>query len=114
MSFIDTGRVPHCKTHYRIYDDTMGQFVTRIDDDLARAIDQLVEEGVFHSRSEAVRKSLTATLDAHRRIRLGRETNEGYSRVPETDEELRLAEAVATLMIAAEPWDDDLIDDAAG
>jgi Arc/MetJ-type ribon-helix-helix transcriptional regulator len=93
---------------------TMGQFVTRIDDDLARAIDQLVEEGVFESRSEAVRTSLIATLDAHRRIKLGRETNEGYRRVPETDEELRLAEAVAALMITAEPWDDAPIDDAAG
>jgi Arc/MetJ-type ribon-helix-helix transcriptional regulator len=67
----------------------MGQLVTRIDDNLARAIDQLVEEGVFESRSEAVRKSLSATLDAHRRIRLGRETNEGYRRVPETDDDLR-------------------------
>lgn len=91
----------------------MGQFVTRIDDDLARAIDELVEEGVFESRSEAVRTSLTATLEAHRRIRLGRESNKGYAQFPETVEELRLAEAVATLMITAEPWDE-IGDDAAG
>ncbi|MEX0795584.1 MAG: ribbon-helix-helix domain-containing protein [Acidimicrobiia bacterium] len=91
----------------------MGQFVTRIDDDLARAIDELVEEGVFESRSEAVRKSLTASLEAHRRIRLGRASNKGYAQFPETDEEMRLAEAVATLMITAEPWDV-VADDAAG
>lgn len=85
----------------------MGQFVTRIDDDLARAIDELVEEGVFESRSEAVRRSLAASLEAYRRIQLGRTSNRGYAQTPETDEEMRLAEAVATLMIAAEPWDDE-------
>ncbi len=86
---------------------TMGQFVTRIDDDLAHAIDELVKEGVFESRSEAVRQGLASVLDMHRRARIGRQIIEGYQRIPETAAEIELAEAVATLMIAAEPWDDE-------
>jgi Arc/MetJ-type ribon-helix-helix transcriptional regulator len=86
---------------------TMGQFVTRIDDDLARAIDDLVEEGVFESRSDAVRQGLAAIMDTHRRTRIGRQIIEGYRKFPETAAEMELAEAVATLMIAAEPWDDE-------
>lgn len=84
---------------------TVGQFVTRIDDDLARAIDELVEQGVFESRSDAVRQGLAAVMDAHRRAEIGRQIIEGYRAIPETAAEMELAEISAKAMIAAEPWD---------
>lgn len=84
---------------------TMGQFVTRIDDNLARAIDDLVEEGVFESRSDAVRQGLAAIMDTHRRTQIGRQIIEGYRKIPETAAEMELADIVGRAMIAAEPWD---------
>lgn len=84
---------------------TMGQFVTRVDDDLARAIDELIDEGVFESRSDAVRQGLAAIMDTHRRAQIGRQIIEGYQRIPETAAEMELADIVGRAMIAAEPWD---------
>ena len=49
----------------------MSQLVTRIDDDLAREIDALVEEGVVESRSDAVRQALRELIDRHRRRKIG-------------------------------------------
>jgi hypothetical protein len=46
-------------------------------------------------------------MDTHRRTQIGRQIIEGYRKFPETAAEMELAEAVATLMIAAEPWDDE-------
>lgn len=83
----------------------VSQFVTRLDDDLASEIDDLVARGVFESRSAAVREGLTAVVAAQRRIQIGETINEGYRQVPDTDEEMALARAMAKLMISAEPWD---------
>ena len=41
--------------------------MTRIDAELAKAVDDLVEKGIFDSRSDAVRKSLAAVVDKLRR-----------------------------------------------
>ncbi|CAN5779226.1 hypothetical protein BH23ACT4_BH23ACT4_04600 [soil metagenome] len=84
---------------------SVGQFVTRIDDDLARAIDELVEAGVFESRSDAVRQGLAAVMDTHRRAGIGRQIVDGYRAIPETAAEMESAEIAARAMIAAEPWD---------
>lgn len=86
----------------------MGQFVARLDEDLADAIDALVADCVFESRSDAVRHGLEAVIDAHRSIKVGEAINDGYRRLPETEAELTLAAAIANLIIAAEPreeWD---------
>lgn len=82
----------------------MSQLVTRIDEDLARALDALVAEGVVESRSDAVRTALYELIDRHRRRKIGEAIVEGYRRIPETDEELAWAHDLAVRMIEEEPW----------
>jgi Arc/MetJ-type ribon-helix-helix transcriptional regulator len=82
----------------------MSQFVTRVDDDLASKVDELVTEGVVASRSDAVRQGLHALVDLHRRRRIGEEIVEGYRRQPQTEEELAWADDLARRMIEEEPW----------
>lgn len=82
----------------------MSQLVTRIDDDLARAIDALVEEGVVESRSDAVRVALRELIDRHRRRAIGQAIVDGYTRQPQTDEEVAWADELTIRMIEEEPW----------
>ena len=82
----------------------MPQLVTRIDDDLAAAIDTLVAEGVVASRSEAVRVGLVELLDRHHRRQIGEAIAAGYRRLPQTPEETAWADAAARAMVAEEPW----------
>lgn len=82
----------------------MAQLVTRIDDELASKVDELVTEGVVGSRSEAVRMALEKLVDEHRRQRIGAEIVAGYERCPETDEEIAQAEQATRALIAEEPW----------
>lgn len=82
----------------------MTQLVTRIDDDLAREIDALVDEGVVESRSDAVRQALRALVDRHRRKQIGEAIVEGYRRQPQTEEEIGWADEATMRMIAEEPW----------
>lgn len=81
----------------------MTQLVTRIDDELTGAIDQLVAEGVVANRSEAVRLALQELVDRHRRAEIGRAIIEGYDAVPQDDDETWTDEATLA-MIAEEPW----------
>ncbi|MBA2424400.1 MAG: ribbon-helix-helix protein, CopG family [Actinobacteria bacterium] len=83
---------------------TVAQLVTRIDDDLAKELDELVLEGVAESRSDAVRQALRALLDRHRRRKVGEAIVEGYRRQPQTDEEVGWADEATVRMIAEEPW----------
>lgn len=82
----------------------MTQLVTRISDDMARLLDELVDEGVFRSRSDAVRTSIEAFLDQHRRRLVNEHTVLAYSAQPQTDEEFAGTDAAAAAMIAEEPW----------
>jgi Arc/MetJ-type ribon-helix-helix transcriptional regulator len=82
----------------------MAQVVARLNDDLVAAVDDLVSEGVFESRSDAIRRALEFVVDAERRTRIGDAIVAGYERIPETAEELRWAEAATAAMIADEPW----------
>ena len=82
----------------------MAQFVTRIDDRLARDIDELVAEGVVASRSEAVRRGLEALIDRHRRASTGRAIVDGYRRRPQTEAEIGWADEATRRMIRDEPW----------
>ncbi len=86
------------------YAASMTQFVTRIDDRLARAVDDLVESGVFESRSDAVRAGLDVVVDRERRRLIGEQINAGYERLPETEQALAAAEARGRAMILEEPW----------
>lgn len=80
------------------------QLVTRVPDDLLAAIDSLVGEGIFASRSEAVRAGLTAIADRERRRAIGAAVREGYRRVPQSTEESGWSDAATVAMIADEPW----------
>jgi len=82
----------------------VAQFVTRIDDALAREVDRLVEDGLVESRSAAVRAGLERLVDRERRAAIGRAIVEGYERQPQTEEELRWADEATRQMIEEEPW----------
>ena len=82
----------------------MTQFVTRVEDGLAREVDLLVTEGVVGSRSAAVRLGLEGLVDRHRRRRIGQSIVEGYLRHPQTESEVGWADEATRRMIADEPW----------
>lgn len=82
----------------------MAQLVTRVPDALAVAVDDLVQTGVFRSRSEAVRAGLEVVLERERRAATGREIAEGYRRIPQDDDDLTWPDAATSAMIAEEPW----------
>lgn len=82
----------------------MAQLVTRVDDRLIEQIDELVEQGVVESRSEAVRFALTAFIDRNRRRRIGAEIVDAYRRRPQTEAELGWSDHATRRMIAEEPW----------
>ena len=82
----------------------MAQLVTRVDDDLAAAVDRLVEAGVVASRSEAVRFGLEQLVDRFRRAEVGERIARGYREHPQTDAEVAWADEASVRMIAEEPW----------
>ena len=82
----------------------MAQLVTRVDDDLAAAVDRLVEAGVFASRSEAVRLGLERLVDRCRRDEIGGRIVRGYRERPQSDAEVAWADESSVRMIAEEPW----------
>jgi Arc/MetJ-type ribon-helix-helix transcriptional regulator len=82
----------------------MVQFVTRVDDALADRVDSLVEAGVLASRSEAVRIGLERLADELERKRIGDQIVEGYTRMPQTEEEVAWAREATVRMIEEEPW----------
>jgi Arc/MetJ-type ribon-helix-helix transcriptional regulator len=82
----------------------MAQLVTRVDDELAAAVDELVEQGAVGSRSEAVRVALEQLVDRHRRRVVGAQIAAAYSALPQTDREVGWADEASVRMIAEEPW----------
>lgn len=82
----------------------MPQLVTRVDEDLAAAVDELVLEGVVASRSDAVRVALLALVDENRRARIGKAIVDGYRARPQTATDVGWADEASARMIADEPW----------
>ena len=82
----------------------MSQLVTRIDDDLARDIDELVSDGVVESRSDAVRQALRELIDRHRRRRIAEADIAAYTAQPQTEEEFIGVDEATRRMIEDEPW----------
>ncbi len=83
---------------------TVAQIVTRVPPELAAQLDELVADGVFASRSDAVRQGLEELIDRERRRRVGEAIVEGYRRIPVTEEELAGIDEATVAMIEAEPW----------
>jgi Arc/MetJ-type ribon-helix-helix transcriptional regulator len=86
------------------YADRMAQFVTRIDDPLAEAVDAMVEAGFVANRSQAVRRGLEQLVDRFRRDRIEDQIVEGYERHPQTEREVGWTDEATRAMIAEEPW----------
>lgn len=86
------------------YTECMTQLMARVPDALVEALDRLVADGVFETRSEAVRSALTLLVDRHRRGEIARRIVEGYRRLPQSDEEVAWADASTVAMIGEEPW----------
>jgi len=82
----------------------MAQFVTRLEDRLASEIDRLVAAGVVASRSEAVRLGLERLVDRYRRETIARRIVEGYTRRPQTENEVGWSDKATIEMIGDEPW----------
>ena len=82
----------------------MTQLVTRIDEDLARAMDRLVAEGVVDSRSDAVRKGLHVLVEQERRRRTADAIVAGYTSIPQGDADLIWSDEATVRMITDEPW----------
>ncbi|MFN0282079.1 MAG: ribbon-helix-helix domain-containing protein [Kineosporiaceae bacterium] len=82
----------------------MGQLVTRVDDDLLAAVDELVAAGVVASRSEAVRLGLERLLDRHRRDEIGARIVASYLAQPQDEHDAGWADESSVRMIAEEPW----------
>jgi Arc/MetJ-type ribon-helix-helix transcriptional regulator len=82
----------------------MAQLVTRVEDDLAAAVDELVAAGVVASRSEAVRLGLERLVDRHRRGEIGARIRAGYRSLPQSEAEIAWADEASVRMIAEEAW----------
>ncbi|MFN8036929.1 MAG: ribbon-helix-helix domain-containing protein [Acidimicrobiia bacterium] len=82
----------------------MAQLVTRVEDELAAAVDELVAAGIVSSRSEAVRLGLERLVDRHRRGQIGERIREGYRSLPQSEAEVAWADEASVRMIAEEPW----------
>ena len=82
----------------------MVQLVTRVDEATAEAIDRLIAEGGFESRSDVVRRGLELLVDTHDRAKIAAAIIRGYTLIPPTDEEALWADDAAARMIAEEPW----------
>jgi Arc/MetJ-type ribon-helix-helix transcriptional regulator len=59
----------------------MAQVVARLNDDLVAAVDDLVSEGVFESRSDAIRRALEFVVDAEAAL-VSLCIIAGYQRIP--------------------------------
>lgn len=82
----------------------MAQLVTRVEDRLAAAVDELVEAGIVASRSEAVRLGLERLVDRCRRDAIGARIAQGYRDLPQDDADDAWSDEASVRMIAEEPW----------
>lgn len=80
------------------------QIAVRLSEELVRGLDDVVGQGTFPTRAEAVRVAVGELLERQRRQRIGEEIVAGYRREPQTDEEYAAAEAAAIRSINEEPW----------
>lgn len=87
-----------------LYAERMAQLVTRVDDELAASVDQLIADGVVASRSEAVRTGLEQLVDRCRRKAIGEQIAAGYRKRPQDSAEVGWADESSVQMITEEAW----------
>lgn len=86
------------------YTKYMTTVAVRLPDELVEAIDALVREGRYATRTDAIRKALQALMAAHQQALIDQAVVESYSRRPQTDEEVAIANAATRALIQEEPW----------
>ncbi len=80
------------------------QLALRIPDELAGRLSQLVTEGRYATRTEAVREAIADLLAREERRRIDRAIVSGYRRVPPGADEQGWADVSGRELIAEEPW----------
>ncbi len=83
----------------------MTQIAVKLPDGLLRELDELVAQGLFSSRSSAVRRGVEIIVSGQRRDALEEAYANGYREVPESESELAEAKRLATQAIDDEPWE---------
>ncbi len=87
------------------YADRMSeQIAIRIPNELAQSLEELVANGRFETKAEAIRTALQTLLETERRRRVGELIAAGYRRTPQEDDEVDTATSAAIRSIQEEPW----------
>ena len=76
----------------------------RMPEERVAQIDGLVAAGTYPTRASFIVEAINRLVDDLEQREIDRQIVEGYTRIPQTDEELRWAEASAYDSIRAEPW----------
>ena len=83
----------------------MSKMITlRMPDDRVARIDELVRAESYESRASFIVEAINRLVDEIEQREIDRKIVAGYTRIPQTDEELRWAEASALDSIREEPW----------
>ena len=82
----------------------MTTIALRLADDTLDALDALVADGTFSTRTDAVRTAIATLLRAQARSQIDRSIIDGYTRMPQTDGEVAFATAATRALIDDEPW----------
>jgi metal-responsive CopG/Arc/MetJ family transcriptional regulator len=77
--------------------------MVQLNDDLVTRLDERAAAGGV-SRSHLIRQAVEAFLDADVHAEAVRRFRAAYRTLPETDQELRDAEAAARAMVQGDPW----------
>jgi len=85
--------------------DMKTQIALKLPEELVSAVDRLVEEGRFESRSDAVRTGIALVVRQADRERIDRGFADGFARAPESVGELADARRLAIEAIEDEPWE---------
>lgn len=76
----------------------------RVPDEVLERLDELVHPDGYATRTEAIRRAIDVLLDAHERSVIDQKIVDAYTRMPQSDEELAVADAAARALIEDEPW----------
>ena len=76
----------------------------RMSQDRVERVDALVASGTYATRAELVRAAVDVLLRREEEEAIDRAIVEGYTRIPQTAEELKWAEAAGRRSILEEPW----------
>lgn len=83
---------------------TTEQIAVRLPKELLATLDELIEQGVYASRAQAVRAGIEALTEQHHQRQIDRALVDGYRRMPPTAAEEEAALASLREAILEEPW----------